>query len=125
MQAVDTDASASDPEARLRALELENAALYEGAAVGYITIDGDGRICHCNRAAAALFGRDAEALGGHLLSAFVERLDVPALASFCARARSGVDAGAATSRLAARHRRCASSASPRRWSRGRPAAALH
>jgi signal transduction histidine kinase len=93
MQAVDTDASASDPEARLRALQLENDALYERAAVGYVTIDAQGCILQCNRAAAALFGRDAAGVQGRQLAAFVERLDAPSLANFCVRVRSGVDGG--------------------------------
>jgi signal transduction histidine kinase len=86
-------AAAADAEARLRALELENAALYEGAPVGYISIDGRGCIDRCNPAAAALLGSDAAVLCGRPLSAFVEHLDAPALASFCARAQRGADDG--------------------------------
>jgi signal transduction histidine kinase len=75
-------------QARVRALELENAALYEDSAVGYITIDATGAIEQCNGAAAALLGWQAAALRGRQLASFVERLDVPALLGFCERARS-------------------------------------
>ena len=49
--------------------------LYDSAAAGYLTLDGDGRILEANLPAAALLAADRDSLTGRLLSELIARQD--------------------------------------------------
>jgi len=62
-------------EVRLQGAVERYTDLYDGAPVGYLTLDGEGRIVEANLPAAALFQVDSDRLIGRALQTFVLRVD--------------------------------------------------
>ena len=62
-------------EVRLQGAVERYTDLYDGAPVGYLTLDGEGCIVEANLPAAALFQVDSDRLIGRALQTFVLRVD--------------------------------------------------